>query len=58
VALVGRGRDRLRLPCFSYSPRLERLALPAFGALTGGHPLGAGERQWLVAEGTVQAWPG
>jgi DNA ligase-associated metallophosphoesterase len=56
VALVGRGHDRLRLPCFSYNPQQERLALPAFGALTGGHPLGSGERQWLVVEGTVQAW--
>ncbi|SBO42040.1 ligase-associated DNA damage response endonuclease PdeM [Cyanobium sp. NIES-981] len=58
VALVGRGRDRLRLPCFSYSLQQERLALPAFGALTGGHPLGSGEQQWLVVEGNVQAWPG
>jgi DNA ligase-associated metallophosphoesterase len=58
VALVGRGHDRLRLACFSYSPQQERLALPAFGALTGGHPLGNGERQWLVVEGTVQAWAG
>lgn len=58
VALVGRGADRLRLPCFSYCPRRERLALPAFGALTGGHPTGNGERRWLLAEGQVLAWDG
>jgi len=55
VALLGRNGDRLRLSCFSYCPRSERLALPAFGALTGGMPLPAHERQWLVAEGTVLA---
>jgi DNA ligase-associated metallophosphoesterase len=53
VALIGRGADRLRLPCFSYCPRHERLALPAFGDLTGGMPLARHERQWLVAEGAV-----
>ena len=58
VALVGRGADRLRLTCFSYDPESERLALPAFGDLTGGHPCTAGERQWLVAGDTVVAWAG
>ncbi|MFQ6538837.1 MULTISPECIES: ligase-associated DNA damage response endonuclease PdeM [Aphanothece] len=57
VAVVGNGADRLRLPCFSYCRRQERLALPAFGQLTGGHPLPPGEEQWLVAEGSVLAWP-
>jgi DNA ligase-associated metallophosphoesterase len=56
VALIGRGADRLRLPCFSYDPRQQRLALPAFGDLTGGHPSAPGERQWLVAEGAVVPW--
>ncbi|MCP9927516.1 ligase-associated DNA damage response endonuclease PdeM [Cyanobium sp. CH-040] len=56
VAVIGRGADRLRLPCFSYDPRAERLALPAFGELTGGHPSPTGERQWLVAEGAVVPW--
>jgi len=55
VALLGGKGDRLRLPCFSYCPRSERLALPAFGALTGGMPLPRHERQWLVAEGAVLA---
>lgn len=58
VALVGRGADRLRLPCFSYCASQERLALPAFGALTGGHPTAPGERRWLVADGQVLAWDG
>jgi DNA ligase-associated metallophosphoesterase len=56
VALVGRGSSRLRLPCFSYCRRSERLALPAFGRLTGGHPRPAGEALWLVADGAVVAW--
>jgi DNA ligase-associated metallophosphoesterase len=56
VAVVGRGADRLRLPCFAYDPAAERLLLPAFGDLTGGHPRGRGEKLWLVAEGTVVAW--
>jgi DNA ligase-associated metallophosphoesterase len=58
VALVGCGADRLRLPCFSFDPATERLALPAFGDLTGGHPCPAGERQWLVADGSVVPWTG
>jgi DNA ligase-associated metallophosphoesterase len=55
VAQLGGNGDRLRLPCFSYCPRSERLALPAFGALTGGMPLPRHEQQWLVAEGAVLA---
>ena len=57
VALLGGGGDRLRLPCFSYCPRSERLALPAFGALTGGMPMPPHERQWVIADGAVLAWP-
>jgi uncharacterized protein len=55
VALLGGKADRLRLSCFSYCPRSERLALPAFGALTGGMPLPRHEQQWLVADGAVLA---
>jgi uncharacterized protein len=33
--LAGPGRDRLRLPCFCLRGR--EIALPAFGAFTGGH---------------------
>ena len=57
VAQLGGGGDRLRLPCFSYCPRSERLALPAFGALTGGMPMPPHERQWVIADGAVLAWP-
>ncbi|MEX0588912.1 MAG: ligase-associated DNA damage response endonuclease PdeM [Cyanobium sp.] len=57
VAQVGRGSDRLRLPCFSYCQIQERLALPAFGSLTGGHPCPQSEHLWLVAEGAIVEWP-
>lgn len=56
VALVGGGADRLRLPCFAYDPVAEQLVLPAFGALTGGHPCPDGERLWLLADGAVVPW--
>lgn len=56
VALVGRGSDRLRLPCFAYDAGREQLVLPAFGQLTGGHPCASGEAVWLIAEGSVVAW--
>ncbi|MCP9880980.1 ligase-associated DNA damage response endonuclease PdeM [Cyanobium sp. Alchichica 3B3-8F6] len=56
VAVVGRGADRLRLPCFSYCMRQERLALPAFGRLTGGHPCSQRDQIWLVADGAVVEW--
>ena len=56
VALVGRGSDRLRLPCFAYDPQRAQLVLPAFGRLTGGHPCGAHEQLWLLVEGRVLPW--
>ena len=56
VATVRQGPDRLRLPCFAYEATHERLLLPAFGALTGGHDCGQVDRKWLVAEGRVLAW--
>ena len=56
VAVVGRGADRLRLPCFSYCEASERLAMPAFGRLTGGHPCSQRDRIWLVADGAVVDW--
>lgn len=34
---VGRGFDRLRLPCFHFGPEVG--VLPAFGAFTGMHPV-------------------
>ena len=56
VAQVGKGNNRLRLRCFSLDERVGRLALPAFGCLTGGHPTAQGEKLWLVADGAVVAW--
>jgi DNA ligase-associated metallophosphoesterase len=58
VAWVGRGSDRLRLPCFAYDESTGQLLLPAFGALTGGQVLSGRQRLWLVAEGRVLPWPG
>ena len=53
--LRGRGRQRLRLPCFSLEERST--LLPAFGAFTGGMQVGAqpGRRLYAVGDGAV--WP-
>lgn len=56
--LQGRGRDRLRLPCFVTTVR--SCLLPAFGAFTGGHlhvPQ-TGERLFVIAENQVYRLPG
>ena len=57
VALLGQGADRLRLPCFGLDQRQRRLLLPAFGELTGGHPLPTGLRRWAIADGQVLPLP-
>lgn len=54
--LAGRGRQRLRLPCFWSTPELT--VLPSFGAFTGGHsvtPSAHTERIWVVHG--EQIWP-
>ena len=53
--LRGRGRQRLRLPCFSLEERST--LLPAFGAFTGGMQVSArpGRRLYAVGDGGV--WP-
>lgn len=56
VAVVGNSVDRLRCPCFSFDPRNNRMVLPAFGKLTGGHPCAFNEQVWLVADGQVIPW--
>lgn len=56
VAVVGRGHDRLRLPCFGLDSRRSCLVLPAFGELTGGHRWEQGDRIWLVADGAIVPW--
>jgi metallophosphoesterase superfamily enzyme len=43
VKLLGRARDRMRLPCFWFGPTVG--VLPAFGAFTGMHPIPAGARR-------------
>ena len=57
VVLKGRGRDRLRLPCFHFGAAGG--VLPAFGAFTGLHvlPQGQGVQCFAVAGGQVQALP-
>lgn len=56
VATLSFGGDRLRLPCFAYDATEERLLIPSFGELTGGHECGQLDRKWLVAEGTIVPW--
>jgi DNA ligase-associated metallophosphoesterase len=54
---VGRGIDRLRLPCFHFGATVG--VLPAFGAFTGMHPIErvAGDRVFVVADNAVHALP-
>ncbi len=55
--VVGRGIDRLRLPCFQFGAAVG--VLPAFGAFTGMHPIvrEAGDRVFVVADNAVHALP-
>jgi DNA ligase-associated metallophosphoesterase len=55
AVLAGRGRERLRLPCFHFGPAVG--VLPAFGAFTGMHvlPRGAGDRVFVIADDAVRA---
>ena len=57
VAQLGQGADRLRLPCFGLDQVQQRLLLPAFGDLTGGHPAPAGLERWVIAEDQVLKLP-
>jgi DNA ligase-associated metallophosphoesterase len=57
VALLGGGADRLRLPCFALDRPAQRLLLPAFGNLTGGHPCAPQLQRWVIADGCVMALP-
>ena len=56
VAGIGNGCDRLRLPCFAYNPSQQRLLIPAFGQLTGGHHCDESYRKWLVADHAIVPW--
>jgi DNA ligase-associated metallophosphoesterase len=52
---VGRGFERLRLPCFHFGAQVG--VLPAFGSFTGMHPIARaiGDRVFAVAEDRVVA---
>lgn len=54
VNIGGRG-DRLRLPCFYWESKLQRLTLPSFGEFTGGHNVAIGRHAtaYVVAEDQV-----
>ena len=56
AATLRQGADRLRLPCFAYDEHEQRMLIPAFGELTGGHDCGHRYRKWLVAEGAIVPW--
>jgi DNA ligase-associated metallophosphoesterase len=53
AVLAGRGRDRLRLPCFWFGPRVG--VLPGFGSFTGTAEVAArpGDRVFAVAGDAV-----
>jgi uncharacterized protein len=54
---VGRGFDRLRLPCFWFGAHVG--VLPAFGSFTGMHPIARrpGDRVYAVAGDEVRGVP-
>ncbi len=54
LTLHGRGRDRLRLPCFSFEA--QAAVLPAFGEFTGGWPLERQAGRTLYAVGGQTVW--
>ena len=54
---IGRGIDRLRLPCFHFGASVG--VLPAFGVFTGMHPIdrAPGDRVFVVADNAVHELP-
>lgn len=54
---LGRGVDRLRLPCFHFGADVG--VLPAFGAFTGMHAVapGPGDRVFAIVDDEVRALP-
>ena len=54
---LGRGIDRLRLPCFHFGAAVG--VLPAFGAFTGMHPIvrEADDRVFAVADNALHELP-
>ena len=57
VRLFGRGRERLRLPCFWFGGEVG--VLPAFGSFTGSATISPnpGDRVYVAADGTVVPLP-
>lgn len=53
--LHGKGRQRLRLPCFKLGGAVS--LLPAFGAFTGGHGVYPGRDDAIFVIGDGQVWP-
>lgn len=53
--LRGRGRQRLRLPCFQIGTRVS--LLPAFGAFTGGYAVEAENEHRIYVIGDQEVWP-
>ena len=53
VHLEGRGKQRMRLPCFHFGT--DKGLLPAFGTFTGMHPIGPkpGDQVFVIAEDSV-----
>ncbi|MGC6483487.1 MAG: ligase-associated DNA damage response endonuclease PdeM [Synechococcus sp.] len=56
MAHIQQGCDRLRVPCFAYAADQQRLLIPAFGELTGGHHCDQRYRKWLVADHAIVPW--
>ena len=57
VAVLGKGADRLHLPCFALRRPARQLLLPAFGHLTGGYAVSPDYERWVIAEAQVLAVP-
>ncbi|SDH06282.1 putative phosphoesterase [Pseudomonas flavescens] len=53
--LRGRGRDRVRMPCFSVEPHIT--LLPAFGEFTGGMAIGTAPERCLYGTLDGGVWP-
>ncbi|WP_213875046.1 ligase-associated DNA damage response endonuclease PdeM [Pseudomonas sp. dw_358] len=53
--LQGRGRQRLRLPCFHFGAQVT--LLPAFGAFTGGYQVQAEVGEKIYVVGDQRVWP-
>ncbi|MCX2542184.1 ligase-associated DNA damage response endonuclease PdeM [Pseudomonas sp. COW5] len=53
--LNGKGRQRLRLACFSLGERIS--LLPAFGAFTGGYPVEKEDSCRIFVIGDNEIWP-